>query len=245
MALCICDAFPRTVLKPYHVIFYNVNFTHNPIPFHILTRYSLESTLLKALPQVSVTLRKLTMSHQYPSIQSFFPFVNPPPTKEDFDTSAKAGDGFTAEEIEAVIHPKLGSWVPQQKYVEVEIGSLVPGYQRMTFMGRIVNFYDQQTPSKMPNAARGCLKVVVKDGSGALVVGIPRLCNRDLSLVAINRYGFRSSSGTPTWPTTSAWAISSRYGRRTCRMPTRALSPCRTPLSSLPSSLRETGVAIL
>lgn len=37
-------------------------------------------------------------------------------------------------------------------------------------MGRIVNFYDQPTPSKMPQAAKGCLKAVVKDDAGALAV---------------------------------------------------------------------------
>lgn len=112
------------------------------------------------------------MAHQYPSIQSFFPFVSPPNHKEDVGTSAEVGDGFTAEEVEAVIHPKLGSWVPQQEYDEVGVRSLVPGYQRVTFMGRVVNLYDQQTPSKMPKAARGCLKVVVKDDTGALMVGV-------------------------------------------------------------------------
>jgi len=112
------------------------------------------------------------MAHQYPSIQSFFPFVTPRGHTDDVGTSAKTGDGFTAEEIDAAIHPNLGSWVPQQEYEEIEIGSLVPGYQRVTFMGRVVNFYDQQTPSKMPQAAKGCLKVIVKDDSGALTVGV-------------------------------------------------------------------------
>lgn len=115
------------------------------------------------------------MAHQYPSIQSFFPFVTPTAPKDDVGTSAKAGDGFTAEEIEATVHPQLDSWVPQQEYEEVDIATLVPGYQRVTFTGRVVNFYDQQTPSKMPQAAKGCLKVIVKDDSGALTVCVPLL----------------------------------------------------------------------
>ena len=113
------------------------------------------------------------MAPQYPSIQSFFPFATLQNHKGDAGTSAEAGDGFTTEEFEAVIHPQSRPWVPQQDYEEIEIGSLVPGCQRVTFLGRIVNFYDQSTPSKKPNAAKGCLKVVVKDDSGALVVGLP------------------------------------------------------------------------
>ena len=37
-------------------------------------------------------------------------------------------------------------------------------------MGRIVNFYDQAMNSKMPQAAKGCLKIVVKDDTGAFGV---------------------------------------------------------------------------
>ncbi len=112
------------------------------------------------------------MAHQFPSIQSFFHPEASQDRKKNVGASAQAGDGFTAEEVEAVLHPALRPWVPQQEYEEVDIGSLVPGYQRVTFMGRVINFYNLQTPSKMPNAAKGCFKVVVKDDTGALVVGV-------------------------------------------------------------------------
>ena len=109
------------------------------------------------------------MAHRFPSIQSFF-HPEAPPERKEAGVPAQNGDGFTAEEIEAALHPTLPPWVLEHEYEEVDIGSLIPGYRRVTFMGRVVNFYDQQTPSKMPNAAKGCLKVVLKDDSGALVV---------------------------------------------------------------------------
>ncbi len=37
-------------------------------------------------------------------------------------------------------------------------------------MGRIVNFHNIATPSKMPKAAQGCLKLIVKDDTGAFTV---------------------------------------------------------------------------
>ena len=39
-------------------------------------------------------------------------------------------------------------------------------------MGRVANVYDQVLSSKMPQAAKGCAKVLVKDDSGALAVSI-------------------------------------------------------------------------
>ena len=59
-----------------------------------------------------------------------------------------------------------------QNYEETEIGSLVPGPQRVALMGRVANFYDQSTPNKMPQAAKGCVKIIVKDDTGALTVDI-------------------------------------------------------------------------
>jgi hypothetical protein len=64
------------------------------------------------------------MAPQTPSIQSFFPVSKPtahaaPTTQED----GKPGDGFTSEEIDAVLHPTIDeSWLPSQDYEEYEIG---------------------------------------------------------------------------------------------------------------------------
>ena len=136
------------------------------------------------------------MVHQGPSIQSYFnpkpspqkrirPRVNDP-TSDGFaeehhgdplvlvDSSLK--DGFTEEEIESALHPKLHVWQPRAEYRDVDIGSLTPGPGCIAMMGRVVNFYDMATPSKKPQAAKGCLKVVIKDDTGCLVVSDRGLC---------------------------------------------------------------------
>lgn len=84
-------------------------------------------------------------------------------------------DGFTEEEVDAVLHPRLYTWRPQAEYHDVDIRSLVPGPGCVALTARIVNFYDQVTPSKMPQAAKGCLKVIVKDDTGAMVVSLQLL----------------------------------------------------------------------
>ncbi|KAL2357179.1 hypothetical protein BJ546DRAFT_1024446 [Cryomyces antarcticus] len=114
------------------------------------------------------------MAAQPPSVQSFFQGSSPrpsPASKKSASSTIEPGDGFTAEEIDAVLHPKAtASWTPDKDYEEVDIGSLVPGPQCVTFVGRVVNFYNQTSLSKMPRAAKGCVKVIVKDDTGALTV---------------------------------------------------------------------------
>lgn len=107
----------------------------------------------------------LMMPQQSPSIQSFFP-------KNGKTSSSGAGDGFTAEEVEAALHPPaLPKWQPRGIYEEADIETLVPGPGCVALIGRVVNFFDQETLSKAPQAAKGCLKLVIKDDTGALVVG--------------------------------------------------------------------------
>ncbi len=115
------------------------------------------------------------MAPSFPSIQSFF---RPESSTEASRASRSIiptapGDGFTAAEMEEALHPTPKSWTPRQEYEEMDIGSLIPGPKAVTFMGRIANFFDQQTQSKMPNAAKGFHKVVVGDESGALTVRLP------------------------------------------------------------------------
>ncbi|KAF2432419.1 hypothetical protein EJ08DRAFT_131912 [Tothia fuscella] len=110
------------------------------------------------------------MAPQNPSIQSFFSSSKPtnPPSSP---SSAIPGDGFTPQEVDAVLLPTIDeSWMPAQEYEEVEIASLIPGPRCVTLQGRIANFYDQATPSKKPRAAKGCVKVIIKDESGAVTV---------------------------------------------------------------------------
>ena len=112
------------------------------------------------------------MAHQNPSIMSFYhPELSTDKTKGSINgPSCSSSDGFTAQEIESALHPVLHKWQPRGKYEDVDIGALVPGPGCVALIGRVVNFYDQATPSKKPHAAKGCLKVIVKDDTGAIVV---------------------------------------------------------------------------
>ena len=114
------------------------------------------------------------MASQITSIQSFFQPEAPSTQKtqkpaahhEPSDTS----DGFTTNEIEAALHPSLHKWQPRTAYNDTDIRDLVPGPGCVAVMGRVVNFHHIATPSKMPKAATGCLKLTVKDDTGAFTV---------------------------------------------------------------------------
>ena len=117
---------------------------------------------------------------QSPSIQSFFQPSSSPssspsrdgqsPTRPLQTAASELADGFSSTEVNRVLCPTVENWVPERDYEEKEIGSLIPGPRAITVVGRIVNFYDQTTPSKMPQAAKGCIKIIVKDNTGALTV---------------------------------------------------------------------------
>jgi hypothetical protein len=65
---------------------------------------------------------------------------------------------------------KFSSYTMPALYEEVGISELAPGPRRVSFTGRIVNMYDQSIESKMPKAAKGCLKLVVKDDHAMMLV---------------------------------------------------------------------------
>lgn len=120
------------------------------------------------------------MAPQSASIQSFFKSSKPgtshahaQPVASGQTQQKEPGDGFTNAEVDAVLHPVIDeSWVPAQDYEEFEIANIVPGPKCVTIQGRVANFYDQNTPSKKPRAAKGCVKIIVKDDSGALTVSL-------------------------------------------------------------------------
>lgn len=85
-------------------------------------------------------------------------------------TDIQPGDGFTVGEVEAALHPPSAQWAPMRDYEEADIGVLEPGPKLLTFMGRIVNLYDMVKPSKRPQAAKGCLKLMIGDDTGAMTV---------------------------------------------------------------------------
>lgn len=133
--------------------------------------------------EFSVSIERPTLSPMAPqnvSIQSFFqpevPSVRNPQKPAIHQQLPDTGDGFTPSEIEAATHPNLHRWQPRTAYQETNIGDLLAGPGCVVLMGRVVNFFDQATPSKMPQAAKGCLKVVVKDDTGAIDVSSVWLC---------------------------------------------------------------------
>ena len=127
------------------------------------------------------------MVYQDASIQSFYAPLTPSPQvkKAIKPPVGSPCDGFTEDETETVMRPTLHKWQPRLEYEDVSIGSLNPGPGCVTLTGRIVNFFDLLTASKMPQAAKGCLKVVVKDDTGALVVGVPPLLYFDEACVTL------------------------------------------------------------
>jgi hypothetical protein len=126
------------------------------------------------------------MAPQFPSIESFFqaipsssvslltssyPLTLSPPSSLSIPVPSSPGDGFSDREVNAVLHPQMDSaWAPDREYAEFDIADLEPGPRCVAIHGRVVNFYDRMTPNKRPKAAKGCVKFVLKDNTGALTV---------------------------------------------------------------------------
>jgi hypothetical protein len=108
------------------------------------------------------------MAPQFPAIQSFFRSSSP--SKTSSSSATEPGDGFTTEEVDAVLHPLSVQWIPTQDYQEVNIRALEPGPKCVTFMGRIVNLYNMPKSSKSKLAARGLLKLTIADDTGVLSI---------------------------------------------------------------------------
>lgn len=133
------------------------------------------------------------MAPQFPSIQSFFqPEMPRSPTPATNSAEVKAGDGFTLEEVEATLKPNLHKWQPRCDYNKVDIGSLEPGPGCVMLVGRVVNIYHEEKSSKTPNGAKGCLRLIVKDDTGA--VSVPRA---HPSTARNTKQASRLDSGTP------------------------------------------------
>jgi hypothetical protein len=104
-----------------------------------------------------------------PSIESYF---RPLSTTSPASSSFPDGDGFTDEELVRVPSTvNSDGWTPGKEYDRVEIAFLTGGPRPVLIQGRVVNFYDQlSSATKKPNAANGCLKMIVKDDTGAISV---------------------------------------------------------------------------
>ena len=114
------------------------------------------------------------MDAPFPSIQSFFHPDETSPKKAKATTSSPPsaiGDGFTAEEADPTADPHtLHKWQPRGSYEEADIATLIPGPGGVALTGRVVNYYHVENPSNAPHAAKGCVRIVVRDDSAAIVV---------------------------------------------------------------------------
>lgn len=189
------------------------------------------------------------MAPQFPSIEQFFEKQSSQsPKKRARSSSPSQGrDGFTEAEVDAFLHPPANqTWSPPNEYEEIDIAALIPGPKCVTFVGRAANFYDQGTPSKKPRAAKGCVKIIVKDDTGALTVRLQALRRpfmRSCDATTNARSRCRSGSGTQTRTTASASATSSQYGLHTSRTARQASLRHRARRSSRASFRNATGRA--
>ena len=114
------------------------------------------------------------MAPSNPSIQSFYHPEAPDNASKTIQKrqEVSSNDGFTAEEVESFLKPTLPKWRPQCEYEEMDIEALIPGPKCVVLMGRIVNFCEQigAAQGKRPRSAQGCLRVTIKDDTGAFVV---------------------------------------------------------------------------
>ena len=114
------------------------------------------------------------------SIQSYFSTPGKKVHKPNSHLQAAIGSQSSLQ-IEAAQHSlssAIEQWHPSIEYKRTDIASLMPGPGRIAITGRIANFYHMQTPSKSPHAAKGCLKLMVKDDTGTIEVSLqPPTCS--------------------------------------------------------------------
>lgn len=111
------------------------------------------------------------------AVQSWFPPTtnnNTSPTKPTGtpgSNKSTIGDGFTQDELQAALQPApSGPWQPPSEYTEVDIADLQAGPRAVTIMGRVCNLYNVANTPKTPRSAKGCVKLCVKDDTGAITL---------------------------------------------------------------------------
>lgn len=111
------------------------------------------------------------------SIQAFFPptpqHYSNKPTAGEASSDAPSGDGFTSSELHDALKPlPVSPWHPTVDYFECDIRDLDLGPRAVTFMGRVANLYEVKNQPKTPRSAKGCIKVSIKDDTGAITVRV-------------------------------------------------------------------------
>ncbi|KAL8841516.1 MAG: hypothetical protein Q9170_000899 [Blastenia crenularia] len=81
-----------------------------------------------------------------------------------------AGDGFTSDEVEATIRPTLHTWTSPHHFEATQVNKLVSESKPVCLVGRLVNFYEPPAPKSMPYSAKGCLKVLMRDETGVMMI---------------------------------------------------------------------------
>lgn len=118
------------------------------------------------------------MTLPFPTITDFFqpelspgrPIPNNNSTQRPRPLDPPSGDGFTQDELHARHTLGTYEWTPTNEYAESRIADLRCGPARVSFVARVVNVYEQVTVSKKVRAARGVLKMLVRDDSGVISV---------------------------------------------------------------------------
>ena len=64
----------------------------------------------------------------------------------------------------------LESYLDDHTYTECSISMLAPGPQRVYFTGFVVNVLGYDSDSQSPKAARGCLRLLLADYEGLILV---------------------------------------------------------------------------
>ena len=109
------------------------------------------------------------------SIQNFYQreIANPSSSdgkQGDSSMFPPLGDGFTTDEIEAVVNPDgLPLWQPSIPYEELDIGSVRPGPGCITVTGRVVN-YSKRVDGSRPGKPSGYHYLYVQDDTGVIAV---------------------------------------------------------------------------
>ena len=129
-----------------------------------------------------------TMSLQSPSIKDFFQITAPSPGRALRSSRSPSGSTefqdcskVVPDELPLLENARISGLDGQggnnspsrQSYDSIPLGSLAPGPRRLKIQARVVNIYDQPITSKHHKAAKGCLKIVVKDDTAGLLVSVP------------------------------------------------------------------------
>lgn len=94
----------------------------------------------------------------------------PATIKDFFPTSVSGPSNSGSEASHKNRLSSLTDKVQHHGYEEASLRTLAPGPRRVKISARVVNIHDQPVTGKSPKAARGCLKILVKDNNAALLV---------------------------------------------------------------------------